>query len=102
MNTSPLASNGSRRLREVESATPSFRCQLAKRSALEIPSSLPLLLHVAGKRTVTCKMGIRSVSRSPRSPISEQLIPPLDKPFFDSLGNRSVKAIHPAKPPSVS
>ena len=46
-----LASKGSRRLREVESATQSFRCQLGKRFALEIPSSLPLLPHVAGKET---------------------------------------------------
>jgi hypothetical protein len=53
-------------------------------------------------RAVTYEMGIRSVSRSLRSPISERPIPPLDKPFFDSLGNRSVKAIQSAKPPSES
>ena len=55
----------------------------------------------AGQETCYVSLGIRSVSCSPRSLISEQLIPPLAKPFFDSPGTRSVKASHPALSPSV-
>jgi hypothetical protein len=69
----------------------SFRCLVQRRFPLAIPSISTLLTHIRAKRPVTSRVGTRSVFRSRRSLISEQLIPPLAKPFFDSPGPRSVK-----------
>jgi hypothetical protein len=73
-----------------------FPCLVRKRFPLAIPLYSPLLIHIRARSPVTSSLGIQSVSRSPRSLILEQLIPPLAKPFFDSPGNRSVKVVDPA------
>jgi hypothetical protein len=61
-----------------------------------------ILAAIMAQFLTAINMGIRSVSCSPRSLISDQLIPPLAKPFFDFPGTRSVRAIHPELSPSVS
>jgi hypothetical protein len=48
------------------------------------------------------KSGYVKYGDSPRSLILKKLIPPLAKHFFDSPGNRSVKAVDPALSPSMS
>ena len=95
MNSYPASEQ---RIREIETGRISnailpMPCDKCSPPAIRLSSSM--LIHIRARSPVTSTWGIRSVSCLPRSMILEQLTPPLAKPFFDSPGNRSVKAVHP-------